>query len=184
MLAIILSIIFPGLGQLYYEKYLKGAIMILLGLTPLYPVALIWSVIDVVKIQKEKGQQLSGKEMGWMILTIVIIVPLFLGLIGFATYKVIDHVHDLNIKPEETKEEMMNIKISLEEYKNRTGTYPENLYQLIEGRPLRKDWLKDEWGNTYRLKKTNENIIIISAGSDHIFGSEDDIIVKEHMEIE
>jgi hypothetical protein len=90
----------------------------------------------------------------------------------------------LNIKPEETKEEMMNIKISLEEYKNRTGTYPENLYQLIEGRPLRKDWLKDEWGNTYRLKKTNENIIIISAGSDHIFGSEDDIIVKEHMEIE
>ena len=63
MLAIVLSLLFPGLGQLYYGKWIRAALMVILGVTPLYPVALVWSVIDAYRLSRSGAQpQLSAKE--------------------------------------------------------------------------------------------------------------------------
>lgn len=175
MLGIILSIIFPGLGQIYHEKYLKGAIMALLALTPLYPVALIWSIIDVIKIQKALGKGISSKEAAWIVVSVLIIAPIFVGLIGTATYQGIDYLNRTKYNPERTREELIEIRLALESYKDVNGEYPKDLYKLIKGKPLRKDWLLDGWGNFYRLEKTGDNMIITSAGNDGKFDTEDDI---------
>lgn len=52
MIPAVLSILFPGLGQIYYGEYVR-AIMIIIALTPLYPAALIWSIIDVIVLNKQ-----------------------------------------------------------------------------------------------------------------------------------
>ena len=64
MIAIILTIIFPGLGQIYYGKTTKGIIMIILTFVPfLYPFILIWSIIDCIKLRKEQQvEPITRKE--------------------------------------------------------------------------------------------------------------------------
>jgi TM2 domain-containing membrane protein YozV len=39
MIGIALSVIFPGLGQFYYGKWVRGTMMVLGGVTPVYPLA-------------------------------------------------------------------------------------------------------------------------------------------------
>jgi hypothetical protein len=79
MLALILSIIFPGLGQFYYGKNKRGIAMLILALTPLYPVALVWSVIDILRLNKQGiTPKFRFKEAMWSILPFVLIIPLCL----------------------------------------------------------------------------------------------------------
>ncbi len=54
MIGVLLSIIIPGLGQIYFGKTMRGIVMILMTLVPfLYPIALIWSIVDAINLSKK-----------------------------------------------------------------------------------------------------------------------------------
>ncbi|WP_421978520.1 type II secretion system protein GspG [Roseivirga seohaensis] len=76
-----------------------------------------------------------------------------------------------------TVTEMEEIKVSLNEWRKIFQRYPVSLEKLTEGKPLKKDWLTDEWGNNYNYKTTEDgmNYTISSFGPDRIPGNSDDI---------
>ena len=60
------------------------------------------------------------------------------------------------------------------------GSFPSDLKKLVEGEaPYMEggeEALVDPWGSEYKYeKKGNKNIVIISAGGDQEFGTDDDI---------
>ena len=65
----------------------------------------------------------------------------------------------------------------MENWKNNLGKYPTELNELIGNSPLRQNWKKDAWNREYEFKiiENGNGFLIISAGSDGKFGTEDDI---------
>ena len=76
-----------------------------------------------------------------------------------------------------TKQEITEISKRTEKWKNQFGKYPLELNELIGNYPLRKTWKTDSWNNPYRYSVTQDgaSFVIISAGSDGIFNTKDDI---------
>ena len=51
--------------------------MVLLGITPLYPAALVWSIIDILILnKKELTSQFDRKEATWTVVVLLVVVPL------------------------------------------------------------------------------------------------------------
>ena len=79
--------------------------------------------------------------------------------------------------PKQTQEEMSQMQKRLKSWKENTGKYPENLDELIGNNPLRQNWKTDAWNNPYqyRLIQNGEAYLIVSAGQDKLFKTDDDI---------
>jgi general secretion pathway protein G len=76
--------------------------------------------------------------------------------------------------------EMKEIEENVEDWKNFHGHYPSELSALTIGRPLRKEWLTDEWGQPYDYELSGKKKIFIlkSSGPDKILGNSDDLEIK------
>lgn len=76
-----------------------------------------------------------------------------------------------------TQEEINAISNSIDNWYETYNSYPGSLEEIISGRPLREEWLNDEWANKYyyQVDTIKNTYLIISAGSDQKFGNEDDI---------
>lgn len=178
MIAIFLSILFPGLGQLYYGKTGKGLLMIALCFLPfIYPLVLIWSIYDCIQLRKtEKVDAITRKQAITALLIGFVIIPLLTvvfigGAIHSSTY-----ISNTIFKASNTEKEMREISVQLDKYKQKNNTYPENLVAIVGRSPIRQTYLTDSWGNLYRYKKTSENsFIITSAGLDNTFDTVDDL---------
>jgi len=79
MIAVALSIIFPGLGQLYFGRWVRGAAMILAGATPLYPLALVWSAIDAYRLSRAGAQPQFSKKEAMAVVLLLLLAPLCFG---------------------------------------------------------------------------------------------------------
>lgn len=105
---------------------------------------------------------------------IIILIILIVGIISYFYYQ-------NNIRyPKQTKTELLEIRNALFHYKESFGKYPNHLTELVKGRPLREVWLTDAWNNPYQYKvdESQQSFVVISAGSDGKFGTDDDIQVK------
>lgn len=76
--------------------------------------------------------------------------------------------------PKQTLKEMQEIDAFAQEWERNTNKKVISLEDLISGRPLKKDWLKDAWGTPYKVS-TIQGFQLISAGKDYTFGTKDDI---------
>lgn len=181
MLAIFLSILFPGLGQFYYGKNIRGLLMFALALTPLYFGALIWSVYDVVKLnQKGLAPKFNRKEALWIVVLLLVIIPLSVGVMLFGVLKTLNwYSHNYGLA-KSTRAEGAKIVRALESYRENEDHYPENLNKLLEGRPIRNGWLTDQWGMpyTYSVSEKGQSYILISKGKDQALSTEDDITLS------
>ena len=85
-----------------------------------------------------------------------------------------------NIYPKKTKKEISRISDRLEEWNEKFGNYPINLRELIGVNPIQKQWELDAWNRPYKysVKQNQKGFLIISAGYDGEFGTEDDIKSK------
>jgi hypothetical protein len=174
MMAVILSIIFPGLGQIYYGKILKGIVMLLLAMTPLYLLILVWSVWDAYKLsKKETVSPAFRKEALRSLVIFLIAIPLAATLIFLSGYWLINPY----VKKNKTKKEIKEIATAVEQYYLVNKTYPENLNTLILNRPLRKEWVYDAWHHMYiySVSHNQEGFLIASSGKDGKPGTKDDI---------
>lgn len=75
----------------------------------------------------------------------------------------------ININLSTTQANMHELRISLDLYKIRNGTYPsENSWSTLIEKEFNSDssLFIDGWGNKFLYKKRNENFSIISLGAD------------------
>ncbi len=105
---------------------------------------------------------------------LVFISVLVIGIISaflFFTYQ------RKSVFPEKTKKEISEMSERMENWNDNLGKYPTKLNELIGNSPLRQDWKKDAWNREYEftIMENGEGFLIISAGSDGKFGTEDDI---------
>ena len=178
MIAIILSIIYPGLGQIYYGKTWRGVIMILFTLIPFaYPVILVWSIVDCVNLRKNHSPDpLTRKEAITAIIVFFVVIPGIMFLLLTAGISTVEYVSHNYTKPRTTKKELVEISNSILRYKQQTKTVPQSLIDLIGSRPLRRTWLTDSWDNHYvYVLDSDSTITIISKGKDNMLNTDDDI---------
>lgn len=105
------------------------------------------------------------------LLLIAILVIGSLSAIIFFTYQ------RTSIFPEKTKKEISEMSERMENWNKKLGQYPKELNELIGNSPVRQDWAKDAWNQPYKytITENGKEFLIISAGSDGQFGTEDDI---------
>jgi hypothetical protein len=182
MLPIVLSVLFPGLGQIYYGRTNSGLIMILLSLIPfLYPFVLIYSVFDVIRL-KRKGYipKYTGEQAikGALIIIGIFILAGF--ILAFGSIRLLAWYSDDYINPQLTREEGIKIVKSLKSYHKSYKKYPESIESLIGDNPIRKDWRSDAWGEPYiyELAKDNKSFKLVSKGKDRKLDTQDDIIFE------
>jgi TM2 domain-containing membrane protein YozV len=180
MLAIILSIILPGLGQIYYGKVFKGLLMIFLTFVPfIYPIVLIWSIYDCIQLRKKVTvDPITRKQAILALITGFIIIPLIATALFSGAFYVASKISNQYLKKYNTVSEMKKIQVELEKNFNKEGTYPENLSVIIGSSPVNQTLYTDSWGNLYNYEKTNDNEFkLTSNGVDGLPNTKDDIIV-------
>ncbi|MCG1037079.1 type II secretion system protein GspG [Polaribacter sp. DS7-9] len=82
-----------------------------------------------------------------------------------------------SIFPEKTKNEIVEITERMEKWNEKFGKYPNELNELIGNNPMRQEWKKDSWNRPYKyyVTENGKSFLIVSAGSDGKFETEDDI---------
>ncbi|MCB4806830.1 type II secretion system protein GspG [Tamlana sp. 62-3] len=82
--------------------------------------------------------------------------------------------------PKKTKKEIAEMSARAESYKSHFGKYPATINELIANSPMRQSWKTDAWDRPYQYIVTNNGnkFIIISAGPDGKFNTNDDIASK------
>ena len=181
MLALILSILLPGLGQFYYGKNGRAILMLLAALTPLYPLALIWSIIDVLRLNKQGLQpKFEAREAVWAIVLVLVIIPLCLVVAFSGMFALGKWYSNSFISKNATLEEGERIVSILQSHHANSGKYPKDLNSLIEGIPVRSGWKTDAWGEAYFYEVENggDGFRLVSKGKDRIFGTEDDLVFE------
>ena len=194
ILAAILSVLIPGLGQFYCRQWARGA-MFLVGaiimtmIVPLLSFAVwIWSAVDAYRTAKVlQGYDQTGEgpviDVGkfrlphvdlrsvlpyigiplGIVIVLVIGISLVLTRYGF-----------WNAGP--SRETLQPLIEKIENYRARTGSYPELLEVVIDPTdPIEKKQILDQWGYVYIYGSTGSSFELFSAGEDHQPGTKDDI---------
>ncbi|PIA78517.1 hypothetical protein BFR04_03000 [Gaetbulibacter sp. 4G1] len=128
----------------------------------------------ISKKEKEDGIKRPIQKYFMQPSALVFISVLVIGIISaflFFTYQ------RKSVFPEKTKKEISEMSERMENWNDNLGKYPTKLNELIGNSPLRQDWKKDAWNREYEftIMENGEGFLIISAGSDGKFGTEDDI---------
>ena len=154
--------------------------MVLVGITPLYPVALIWSILDIVHLYRQGIlPMLDRKQMIWATLLFLVVVPACFFLLGIGSAFVIRKVNSI-AQPRLTQQEGTEIANSIDRYRDTTGTLPQTISDLIQGRPPRSGWRTDAWGNDYIYTfNGNNTYTLISGGADGEPNTADDLIIRK-----
>ncbi len=179
MIGILLSLLFPGLGQIYYGRTKLGLLLIALTLLPfLYPVTLIWSIVDIIRAQKQGAiPAFSGKDAAWVFVFLLVVVPLGAFVAYKGTMLVAKRASAFRSTTSSSRLHGNEIRRAILTYHQTQGTYPESIASLTVGRPLRRTWLTDPWGEpyVYAVKDDSSGFVLFSKGPDEKPATGDDI---------
>ncbi len=155
--------------------------MLLLGLTPLYPIALAWSIIDIIRLNKKgEAPKFEKKEAIWGVIFLFVIIPVCFLILFYGSFVLLNWYSEAYNKPRIVMEEGNDIVNALNKYKKEKGHYPGDLQPLISRSPIRSRWASDAWGQSYHYEVSGDKTIfkLLSTGKDKTLGTEDDIIIK------
>jgi len=183
MIAIVLTLIFPGLGHFYYGKYIRGSIIAGITFFPiLYPLTMIGALVDIYRISRTKVSPTLSRREATLIILISILFPMIFLLTLWrygpqVIYKTVQYVQRVDIETRNLSR-IEEITDAISRYYTLHGSCPNDLLHVIGDNPLRKKWEKDAYGNSF-LYVTNDSgkqCYLRSAGKDGISGTEDDIL--------
>jgi len=185
MLALVLTVIFPGLGHFYYGKNRKGLILAFISFIPfVYPFSLIYALYDIIKLNKSRiSPELSKREAIVAIFMIILVPAIFAVTMAVTIPKVVRSVSsyfDTRTVPDLNTETMNDIAARLEKYYETNRKYPVRLSEIIRDNPLRKNWETDPWGSryVYITNKEKTSFQLISKGKDREEDTADDIVIR------
>ncbi len=198
ILAAILSLLIPGLGQFYCRQWGRGALFLVgtIFTGAIFPPLgfllsagiWIWGIVDAYRIaQAEQGYQ--GRSEGPIIdvgrprFSSIDIRPA-LTLIGIPVAIVVAIVLILAVvltrygfwRDGYSSETGKSLVEKIEAHKTKTGSYPRSLNVLIDPTdPIEKKQTLDPWGNPYMYRTTQGDFELISSGKDGKPDTKDDI---------
>lgn len=189
----ICSALIPGLGQLLLKDFFKGLLMLLIPIlfgvfidqiSIVYPycVSVIWSVTDIyLKTEKKEGRAKAIKNLIFSIVVIIVVIPAIFYLFIISTKSGGEMVVDNFFNEGRTKEEMTEITNQLGKYYSYYKKYPADIDEFINSKPIWNNWKTDAWGNRYKYRTSDSTkFILISAGKDKQFDTQDDIIQQNN----
>ena len=194
ILAAILSLLIPGLGQFYCQQWMRGCLFlagafflaILAG--PLGIIVWIWGIFDAYRIAKALGGSTYTSEGPVIEATKLRLPPIdfrqalpFVGIpLGVVTLLVL--VSAIMIfrsglwKVGGSEENLQKLVEKIENHKSETGYYPNSLETLIDPTdPIEKKQILDQWGNLYIYRSGEKGFDLLSAGEDGRPGTADDV---------
>lgn len=128
---------------------------------------------------KEKEDGIKRPFQKYVMLPSLLLLGALFVIVGicailFFTYQTI------SIFPDKTKKEITQMSDRMDVWYKSLGEYPTDLNKLIRNNPIRQGWEKDAWNRDYKFTITNngKGFLIISAGFDGQFNTEDDIKSK------
>jgi len=137
----------------------------------------------VSKKEKEDGKKRSFQKYvlmpgSIMKITVIVIVSLSAFLFFFYQRKF--------VFPKKTEKEISEMSERINNWNENLGKYPNELNELIGNNPVRQEWKKDAWNRDYKyvVNENGNGFLIISAGSDGQFGTEDDIKSQKHKKLQ
>ena len=132
---------------------------------------------NITKKEKEDGIK---RPVQRYILRPSSVITIAVFIIGIITAAIFVQYQQISIFPKKTKKEIAEICDRMESWNENLGKYPTELKELIGNNPLRQNWNKDSWNREYKfiVSENGKEFLVASAGSDGIFGTEDDIISK------
>ncbi|HXA02589.1 MAG TPA: type II secretion system protein GspG, partial [Cytophagaceae bacterium] len=77
----------------------------------------------------------------------------------------------------ETEKKCINTVEYLNKYKSHSNSFPADLEKMTGNSPVRREWIKDGWGNPliYSVTENGNNFLLISKGKDSKENTEDDL---------
>ena len=194
ILAAILSVLFPGLGQFYCRQwgrgalFLVGSILTFALIPPLVLLIWIWCVVDAYRIAKDlQGYGPTGEgpviDIGRLRLPSIDIRPalIYIGIpVGIVALLAIIFVFILvryGLWDDRSSSKRLEPLIAkIEAYKVQTSSYPDSLQALIDPTdPIEKKQTLDPWGNPYIYRTTQGGFELLSSGQDGKPDTKDDI---------
>lgn len=182
LLGFFLSFLWPGIGHIYFRRIKRGILFAVLGLFLPF-IMFIAACIDLYFLSKQPGTAenwaMPDWDVEWKKPLKVFIVAGFVLIVVYSIYAAGFFIFMARFRKDKqalTRQEMDVVSKAIEE-QVQEGAYPAFLEDLVQGRPLRKLWLTDAWGTSYRYSAQKDTFELVSAGKDRQFDTSDDIIV-------
>lgn len=128
----------------------------------------------ITKKEKEDGVKRPFQRYLLQPSSLMVITFLTIGSISafiFLTYQI------KLVYPQKTKKELSEMSEWIEKCNEKFGEYPKDLNEVIGNNPMRQHWDNDAWSRPYKYAtlKDGKEFLLISAGPDGQFETEDDI---------
>lgn len=199
ILAAILSVIMPGLGQFYCRQWFRGflfllGVFFLIALAP--PIGMflsaglwVWGIVDAYRIARARHINTYSRGEGPIIEVsklrlpriessqILTYVGIPLGIVVLlAVIVMIIAVRSGVWEYDGSKENVGRLITKIKQHKRETGSYPDSLETLIDSTdPIEKKGILDPWGNVYIYRASEDAFSLSSTGIDGQPGTADDI---------
>jgi hypothetical protein len=97
---------------------------------------------------------------------VVVIISVGLSMLGYSAFN-----------ETETEKKCMNTVEYLNKYKSHANNFPPDLEKMTGNSPVRREWIKDGWGNplVYSVTENGNNFLLLSKGKDGKGNTEDDL---------
>ena len=194
ILAAILSVLFPGLGQFYCRQwgrgalFLVGSILTFALIPPLVLLIWIWCVVDAYRLAKDQqGYGPTGEgpviDIGRLrlpsidIRQVLIYIGIPVGIVALLAIIVVFILVRYGLWGDWSSSKRLEpLMAKIEAYKVQTGSYPDSLQALIDPTdPIEKKQTLDPWGNPYMYRTTQGGFELLSSGQDGKPDTKDDI---------
>lgn len=194
ILAAILSVLMPGLGQFYCQQWMRGflflagAFLLTILAGPLGLIVWLWGIFDAYRIAKtlqggtytSEGPVIEMSKLRFPKVDISRALPFIgipLGVVALLALVATIVVFRSSLwKAGGTEETLQKLIERIENYKAQTSSYPDSLESLIDPTdPIEKKQILDRWGNVYIYRSTAKGFDLISAGKDGLPGTADDV---------
>ena len=198
ILAGILSLLIPGVGQIYCREwgrgtlFLGGAILVALMTPPigaLLSFAIwIWSIVDAYRIAKAvqgyspggEGPVIDINRFRLPSLNLRAALP-YIGIplaIVVVLAAVAAYVFTRRVlwRDPTSSSSIKTLVGKIKTYRAETGSYPDSLQMLVDPMdPIEKKQTLDPWGNPLIYRSSATGFELLSAGKDGRPGTEDDL---------